>query len=102
MTLDRLIHEPSRLRLVTLLYVVDEADFLYLSDRSGFSAGNISSHMAKLETAGFVDIQIKQSRRLQIPEPLLAQFLGPDSTADPRAGDLGVYSITVTGTRPAD
>ena len=57
MTLDRLIHEPSRLRLVTLLYVVDEADFLYLSDRSGFSAGNISSHMAKLETAGFVEVE---------------------------------------------
>lgn len=56
MTLDRLIHEPSRLRLVTLLYVVDEADFVYLSDRTGFSAGNISSHMAKLEAAGFVEI----------------------------------------------
>ena len=52
-----MIHEPSRLKLVTLLYVVDEADFLYLSDRSGFSAGNISSHMSKLESVGFVSIE---------------------------------------------
>jgi DNA-binding MarR family transcriptional regulator len=54
--LDRLIHEPARLRLVTLLYVVDEADFTYLADRTGMTAGNISSHMAKLEGAGYVDV----------------------------------------------
>ena len=55
-TLDRLIHEPARLRLVTLLYVVDEADFVYLSAQTGLTDGNISSHMAKLETAGYVEI----------------------------------------------
>jgi len=55
-TLDRLIHEPARLRLVTLLYVVDEADFVYLSTQTGLTDGNISSHMAKLETAGYVEI----------------------------------------------
>jgi DNA-binding MarR family transcriptional regulator len=54
--LDRLIHEPARLRLVTLLYVVDEADFTYLADRTGMTAGNISSHMARLERGGYVDI----------------------------------------------
>jgi len=53
---DRLIHEPSRLRLVAELYVVDEADFAYLSRRTGFTAGNISSHMTKLETAGYVTV----------------------------------------------
>ena len=54
--LDRLIHEPARLRLVTLLYVVDEADFTYLADRTGMTAGNISSHMARLEAAGYVEV----------------------------------------------
>ena len=54
--LDRLIHEPARLRLVTLLYVVDEADFVFLADRTGLTAGNISSHMNKLEEAGYVEI----------------------------------------------
>jgi DNA-binding MarR family transcriptional regulator len=55
--IDRLIHEPARLRLMTLLYVVDEADFVYIADRSGMTAGNISSHMAKLEAAGYVEIE---------------------------------------------
>jgi DNA-binding MarR family transcriptional regulator len=53
--LDRLIHEPARLRLVTLLYVVGEADFAYLAERTGMTAGNISSHMAKLERGGYVE-----------------------------------------------
>jgi DNA-binding MarR family transcriptional regulator len=55
--LDRLIHEPARLRLVTLLYVIDEADFVYLSSQTGLTAGNISSHMTKLEDAGYVEIE---------------------------------------------
>lgn len=55
--LDRLIHEPARLRLLTQLYVVDEADFLYLSDRTGLTAGNISSHMSRLERAGYVAVE---------------------------------------------
>ena len=54
--LDRLIHEPARLVLVTQLYVVAEADFVHLSTRTGFTAGNISSHMARLEAAGYVEI----------------------------------------------
>ncbi len=55
-SIDRLIHEPSRLRLMTLLYIVDEADFVYLSSHTGLTAGNISSHMAKLEIAEYVKI----------------------------------------------
>lgn len=56
-SLDRLIHEPARLRLLTELYVVDEADFLYLSDRTGLTAGNIFSHMSRLEGAGYVTVE---------------------------------------------
>ena len=53
---DRLIHEPARLVLMANLYVVDEADFIFLSRQTGLTAGNISSHMARLEDAGYVDI----------------------------------------------
>jgi DNA-binding MarR family transcriptional regulator len=55
-SIDRLIHEPARLVLVAQLFVVDEADFVYLSRRTGFTSGNISSHMTKLEGAGYVEI----------------------------------------------
>lgn len=39
------------------LAVVDEADFVYLSRQTGFTAGNISSHMARLENAGYVELE---------------------------------------------
>jgi DNA-binding MarR family transcriptional regulator len=54
--LNPVIHESGRLVLITSLYVVDEADFVYLANRTGFSSGKISSHMAKLEAAEYVDI----------------------------------------------
>ncbi len=54
--INRLVHEPSRLQLMSLLSIVDEADFVYLSSQTGFSAGNISSHMAKLEVAEYVEV----------------------------------------------
>ena len=57
MTLDRLIHEPARLVLMANLAVVEEADFVYLSRQTGFTAGNISSHMARLENAGYVELE---------------------------------------------
>jgi DNA-binding MarR family transcriptional regulator len=56
-TLDRLIHEPARLVLMSNLAVVDEADFVFLTRQTGFTAGNISSHMARLENAGYVELE---------------------------------------------
>ncbi len=54
--LNQLIHESARLVLVSSLYVVEEADFVYLTNRTGFTSGKISSHMTKLEAAGYVDV----------------------------------------------
>lgn len=56
-TLDRTIHEPSRLMIVTVLYAVKEADFLYLQRECGLTQGNLSSHLAKLEEAKYVLIE---------------------------------------------
>jgi DNA-binding transcriptional ArsR family regulator len=53
---DRLLHEPSRLVIATLLSAVDSADFLYLLRESGLSKGNLSSHLARLEAGGYVAI----------------------------------------------
>lgn len=54
--LDRTIHEPARLRILTLLSGVDEADFNFLLNMVGLTKGNLSSHMDKLEKAGYVTI----------------------------------------------
>ena len=54
---DRLIHEPARLMIVTILSAVDSADFLYLQRETDLTKGNLSSHLSKLETAGYIVIQ---------------------------------------------
>lgn len=54
---DRVIHEPARLLIVTLLYAVEAADFLFLLRESGLSKGNLSSHLSRLEAAGYVGIE---------------------------------------------
>jgi DNA-binding transcriptional ArsR family regulator len=55
--LDRVIHEPARLRLMALLAGVEEADFLWLQRQSDLTKGNLSSHLARLEEAGYVDVR---------------------------------------------
>ena len=55
--IDRLIHEPARFALVSCLYVVDAADFVFLRRQTGLTGGNLSSHMGKLEAAGYVDVE---------------------------------------------
>jgi len=52
--IDRLIHEPSRYMLMAYLYVVEVADFLFLLRQTGMTWGNLSTHLSKLETAGYV------------------------------------------------
>lgn len=54
--LNRTIHEPSRLALMTALRSTTGADFLYLRRLTGMSKGNMSNHLAKLEEAGLVSI----------------------------------------------
>lgn len=53
---DRLIHEPARLMIVSILSAVDQADFLYLLNESGLTRGNLSAHLSKLEEAGYIHI----------------------------------------------
>ncbi len=54
--LDRLIHDPTRLMLISFLFVVESADFVFLKNQTKLTAGNISSHMTKLEDAGYVKV----------------------------------------------
>ena len=55
--LDRLIHEPGRLAILTVLSSCRSADFVFLQRVTGLSKGNLSSHLTKLEGAGLVKIE---------------------------------------------
>jgi len=56
-SIDRLIHEPSRLTVMAHLYVVESADFLFLVRQTGMTWGNLSVHISKLEAAGYLDVK---------------------------------------------
>jgi len=55
--IDKMIHEPARLLIMSHLYVVESADFLFLMRQTGMTFGNLSSHMSKLESAGYIDVE---------------------------------------------
>jgi DNA-binding transcriptional ArsR family regulator len=56
LVLDRLVHEPARLAIMTVLSSVKAADFVFLQRTTGLTKGNLSSHLTKLEEAGLVEI----------------------------------------------
>ena len=55
--IDRMIHEPARLMIMAYLYVVENADFLFLMRQTGLTWGNLSTHLSKLEEAGYVAVK---------------------------------------------
>ena len=63
LALDRLIHEPGRLAILTVLSSVADADFLFLQRTTGLTKGNLSSHLSKLEDAGLVRIDKRFIRK---------------------------------------
>lgn len=68
--IDRVIHEPARLLILAYLSVVESADFLFLMNQTNLTRGNLSSHLSKLEAAGY--IEIKKEFVEKIPRTLLA------------------------------
>lgn len=63
---DRVIHEPARLLIVALLSAVREADFVFLQRQTGLTKGNLSSHLTRLEQAGY--LRIDKGFRGKIPQ----------------------------------
>lgn len=53
---DRLVHEPARLAIMTNLFIVESANATYLLQQTGLTWGNLGSHLAKLEEAEYVDV----------------------------------------------
>lgn len=54
--LDRLVHEPARLLILSILAGADAVEFRFVETLSGLSKGNLSSHMSKLESAGLIAV----------------------------------------------
>ena len=57
--LDPVLHSQLRLAVVSLLIGVKEAEFIFLKEKTGATAGNLSVQIQKLREAGYIDV-IKQ------------------------------------------
>ena len=66
--IDRVIHEPARTMIVAALYNLESADFLYLQRETGLTQGNLSTHLIRLEDAGYV--RIEKTFRGKVPRTL--------------------------------
>ncbi len=70
LNVNRVVHEPARLLILAILESIENADFLFLQKQTGLTRGNLSSHLSKLETFGY--IEIKKEFVEKIPRTLLA------------------------------
>ena len=62
--LDRVIHSPTRLKILLVLMSVEEADFTFISNTAELTRGNLSANLSKLEEAGYVQIEKKFIERV--------------------------------------
>ncbi len=57
MEIDKIIHEPARLRIMMILAGLEQADFNFLLTTLSLTRGNLSRHMEKLESAGYLKVK---------------------------------------------
>lgn len=55
--LDPLLHSQLRLAVMSILMNVDEADFVYLREKTEATAGNLSVQLDKLSSAGYISLE---------------------------------------------
>ena len=56
LVVDRVVHEPARLAILTILAAAEEVEFKFLEAAIGLTRGNLSSHVARLEAAGYLTV----------------------------------------------
>lgn len=54
--INLVIHAPARLTILSYLYVVESADYIFLLRLTGLTWGNLATHIKKLEEAGYVEV----------------------------------------------
>lgn len=55
--LDPLLHSELRLAVMSLLMELEEADFVYLKEKTEATAGNLSVQLEKLSAAGYISVE---------------------------------------------
>jgi DNA-binding MarR family transcriptional regulator len=55
--IDKVIHEPARMKIMINLYFVDSMDAIFLLRQTGLTWGNLATHTKKLEAAGYIEVK---------------------------------------------
>ncbi|MBN2047799.1 MAG: transcriptional regulator [Anaerolineaceae bacterium] len=55
--IDKLIHEPARLKILSVLSIVESCDFIFLMRQTNLTWGNLSAHLKKLDAANYIEIK---------------------------------------------
>lgn len=71
--LDEIIHSRIRLAIMAVLVTVDEAEFVFLREKVNATDGNLSTHLKKLEEAGYIAVNKSFENRKPVSRYLLTQ-----------------------------
>jgi DNA-binding transcriptional ArsR family regulator len=55
--IDKVIHEPARMKIMSNLYFVESMDAIFLLRQTGFTWGNLATHTKKLEAVGYIEVK---------------------------------------------
>ncbi|MEO7889586.1 MAG: transcriptional regulator [Vicinamibacterales bacterium] len=56
-SLDRLVHEPARLAILTALLACKSCDYQFLQSLTALTKGNLGGHLSKLEEGGLISLE---------------------------------------------
>ena len=71
--LDEIIHSRIRLAVMAVLITIEEAEFIFLRDKVNATDGNLSTHLKKLEDAGYIAVNKSFEQRKPVSRYLLTQ-----------------------------
>ena len=55
--IDKVIHEPARMKIMANLYFVESMDAIFLLRQTELTWGNLATHTKKLEAAGYIEVK---------------------------------------------
>lgn len=95
-TPNPVIHAPARLAVMTLLRGAQSADFIYLLRETGLTKGNLATHFAKLEAAGYLEVEKTYRGRVPLTRYRITQ-VGRDALRGYRQHLLSVLERLEAG-----
>lgn len=88
--INKTVHEPARLMILSYLYVVESVDYVFLVQHTGLTWGNVSAHINKFESEGY--IQLKKEFVNKKPNSLISiTKLGREEFDKYRKHMKGIY-----------